>query len=568
MTQHLHPDSDHQRIWLGPFLIAVVTLIAILLTLDPSTSWPRGFEGPGITLDESFNVQMGAFYVQALSAYGGFIFDPEIAREVFTTDGYNPDHPPLGRIWLGIFQELAAKSLPATGLTGAFITLLARTGSAVAFALTVFVIGLFTSKHFGRRAGMIAALALVCMPRLFGHAHLASLETVLNLMWTLAVLGIAQTWPKPVTQSHASHLSDQPSNLSDVASATPTALAAVLTGVLLGLVALTKIQFVLLPPVVIVWALWFWRAKAVRPIAIWGTTGFAVFWLGWPWLWLKIPDNLLAFLGRSTDRVALKCYYFGTIYADRDVPWHYPWVMFLATLPLALVLLGAWGFVSQRKQLLTDPRIALLVLTMLAPLCLFSTSVAVYDGERLFLPSFISWAIFAGIGGTRLYELLHAHVRRPAIGLAAALLMMLSGLFSVGPYWLSYYGGLVGGLRGASSLGLEINYWGDSFSRSMWERVAAHVPDHEAIAVAPVLHQFHLREIVNQNIPVQQHGWRIEPFDPRFARALFLLTYERRADRQTDAELRAVGFQPIEHIQRQGVPLGTLWKREKVILVK
>jgi hypothetical protein len=297
-------------------------------------------------------------------------------------------------------------------------------------------------------------------------------------------------------------------------------------------------------------------------------TGFAVFWIGWPWLWLKIPDNLLAFLGRSTDRVALKCYYFGTIYADRDVPWHYPWVMFLATLPLELVLLGGWGIASQRKQLLTDPKLGLITLSLLAPLGLFSTSVAVYDGERLFLPSFTSWAIFAGIGGARLFDWLHAHVRRPAFGLTAALLMSLSGLFSVGPYWLSYYGGLVGGLRGASRLGLEIDYWGESFSRSMWERVARHVPDQEAIAVAPVLHQFHLREIVNQNLPVQQHGWRIEPFDPRFARALFLLTYERRADRQTDAELRAVGFEPIEHIERQGIPLGTLWKREKAILIK
>ena len=36
-------------------------------------------------------------------------------------------------------------------------------------------------------------------------------------------------------------------------------------------------------------------------------------------------------------------WYFGRVVADRDVAWHYPWVMFLATVPVGLHALGVCG---------------------------------------------------------------------------------------------------------------------------------------------------------------------------------------------------------------------------------
>ncbi len=538
-----------QRNWAAPACVAFIALLAVLLTLDPGENWPHTLEGPGITLDESFNVQVGVYLVKAINSYHTLlILEPLSAQEIFATEGYNPDHPPLGRLWLGVFHELTLACLPELKAAGKFVTLAARTGSAVAFALTVFIVGLFTSKHYGRCAGLVASVALVAMPRVFGHAHFASLETVLNLAWSAAVLGLAHAW------------GDR--------AAPPSSKSAFLCGVLLGLVALTKIQFVVLPPLIIVWSLWHWRLKAVKPLAIWGATGALVFWCGWPWLWLNVPGNLMKFLGTSSFRVSLKCYYFGTTYWDVDVPWHYPWVMFAVTLPIGILLLGGLGIAANRKQFIADPKLSLLALTMLGLPLLFSTKVAAYDGERLFLPSFISWAVFAGIGGARLLDWLKQHVQRPNLGLAAVLVMSLGGLFSVGPYWLSYYSGIVGGLRGAARLGFEVDYWGQGVSRALirdlrrhFEKEFAHTNEHPALGSAPSLHPYYVGELRQQHTYLRERRAPVIGFDLRRDTSIkHVLRFERRADGPTESDLRTAGFEPIIRIERQGVLIAALWE--------
>ena len=80
-------------------------------------------------------------------------------------------------------------------------------------------------------------------------------------------------------------------------------------------------------------------------MAAWAATGLALFVLGWPWLWYDSLARLKAFWGTGVDRLAIRVLYFGQVFADRDVPWHYPWFYFAATVPVglhALGLLGLW----------------------------------------------------------------------------------------------------------------------------------------------------------------------------------------------------------------------------------
>ena len=155
---------------------------------------------------------------------------------------------------------------------GLFVTACARTGSATAFALTVLMIGVFATNWSCRTTGFLTATSLVLMPRLFGHAHLASLETITNLTCAAAVLSVANWWhgPKP-----------------------PTRKVAMLTGVVMGLALLTKIQAVLIPIPVICWALWRWRMKAIVPLICWGLAALVVFFVGWPYLWFDIAKHVL-----------------------------------------------------------------------------------------------------------------------------------------------------------------------------------------------------------------------------------------------------------------------------------
>lgn len=257
-------------------------------------------EGPGATIDESFNVEMGVFLVKAFQSYGIAALHPTSLQEIFSE--YNPDHPPLGRVWLGVFHEMTQAVAPADS-DGPFVTVSARVGSAFAFALTVLAVGWITGSRFGAIAGTLAATSLSLMPRLFGHAHLASLETVTGLTWTLTILATGLLW------SHEEG---------------PTDKVAAGTGFLFGLALLTKIQAIILPPLVVLWAISHWRMRAIRPLAIWGLTGGVVFIAGWPWLWIDLPGHLAEYFGRTTGRLSLNVWYFGEQVADRDVAWHYP----------------------------------------------------------------------------------------------------------------------------------------------------------------------------------------------------------------------------------------------------
>jgi hypothetical protein len=99
---------------------------------------------------------------------------------------------------------------------------------------------------------------------------------------------------------------------------------------------------------------------------------------------------------------------------------------------------------------------------------LFGKSL-LYDNERLFMPVFPFMAALAGIGFgwlvTSLVKLAE-RFKRPALAVPAAVTLgialllpqfvTMAGLF---PNLLSYYSEGVGGLRGATKLGLETTYW-------------------------------------------------------------------------------------------------------------
>ena len=255
---------------------------------------------------------------------------------------------------------------------------------------------------------------------------------------------------------------------------------------------LTKIQGILIPIPVAIWALCHWRTRALKPLVIWGAVGLAVFFLFWPWLWFDPADRFLEYLVRTTQRTVLYVWYFGQRYADRDVPWHYPAVLFLTTVPIGLQALGALGLVTRPAPPWKERHGQLVLGAILFPLVLFSLPhVAVYDGARLFLVVFPLWAIFIGRGGSIAWEWLRRKCsKRVAATVAACFLTGQAwGLVGVWPCFLSYYNVAVGGLRGAERCGLELDYWGEAVTRDLLEQIVQTVPEGAHIDVTPVLYE-------------------------------------------------------------------------------
>lgn len=517
-------------------VVALIAFVSIIVCIDPAGSYPSMPQGPGLTVDEIFNVEQGVYLVESARSLGWYNLIPGTSVEAYRPEnGYNPDHPPLGRYWLGVHHQLVWWLAPPHQPDGVFVTACARLGSATAFALTIWLIGAYVGlaaksgatgrdgSPFQSWQAPLACVALVLMPRVYGHAHLAALETVTNLTCTAAVLAVAAWWAGP---------------------AAPTWKTSLLAGVLMGLALLTKIQAILIPFPIIVWALLRWRQRAIAPLLSWGIAALAVFAL-WPYLWLDPVGHFQEYLGRATKRMTLYCYYFGTRYADKEVPWHYPFVMFAITVPVGLHLLGLWGVKAAAVRTSTTEsshenvwRTRLLLACGLFPLIVFAIpNTAVYDGERLFLTAYPLWAPIIAGGAVSAMRLVATRCGASVTKFAACVLVLAQVVsnWQIHPTYLSYYNLAIGGLGGAEKLGMEMNYWGDAITRDLLEQAVAKCDRFESIEIKPSLHQFQRDDLMRQSPILRKHLWLFVGHDHR---PQLRLAFRRRAELSDDEFLQ------------------------------
>src|SRR5205823_940928 len=94
-----------------------------------------------------------------------------------------------------------------------------------------------------------------------------------------------------------------------------------------------------------------------------------------------------------------------------------------------------------------------------------------HDGVRQFLPAFGMLALLAGLGAESLRR------RLGAWGQSLILFVVVEGALSVGlmmPVPLSYYSPLVGGLPGATRLGMEPTYYWDALQPEILDWLNSH----------------------------------------------------------------------------------------------
>ncbi len=528
-----------------PLLLGLLGFLAVAVSLDTADDASWTADGPGLTFDEGFNVDVGAYLVESVRRAGLSAIHPLTLHEIFTHPNYNPDHPPLGRWALGL-MAMGLDPIVEHDDRRPYCITAARVASALAFGGLLWLIAALVSKWYGPHAGIGAALALLFMPRVFAHAHLAALETFMNLTYAACVLITADR----LAPKDRLHWTD-----------------GLLPGLLLGLALLTKMQAVFLPPVLTVWLLWNWRWRGLLPLVVVAFTSFLVFLLGWPWLWSDPVGRFVEYFARSTDRAVLYCHYLGVRYADRDVPWHYPFVMTLVTTPLLHLWLGGWGLSPRGNDPKERRRRQLLIGAMVLPLLVFAIpGTAVYDGIRLFLVASPLFAVFVGIGFDRLtnwcrQQHLGSRPRYDAwVAAGALLLTCLVSLVRLQPCQLSYYNELTWGLGGAASLGFERTYWGDSATPEFLRRVQRHLPDGATVGIAPVLHPAILREMW------PRHTWLRHRSDLKFVAyddqrpplPQYVIVIRRLADPWASLSPPPAGTKVLETVERSGVVLAEL----------
>lgn len=442
-------------------LLGFAALLAVLFTLDD----------PGLTVDEPINVGHGVRMISLL------LHEP---AGLLTYQKGRPDHPPLARLLIGLSHHLLAGELGP----GRIACVFGRPASAAAFAMAVMLCTVFGCRLGGKVCGVCSGLALLLMPRIFAHAHMASPEVV-SAAFCFASFQAAAWAFAPADGAGRTWLRVFPA------------------GVVLGLALLTKLTAVLVPLGVSAAVLTYYRHRKLAPLAAWGLTGLVVFLAGWPLMWptaghggfLGAAQRLVEFLSVGVQRATIYTWYFGRQYPAQDapVPWHYALFYFLATVPIALqlagLLMGAPALWRRRK----DWPCWILLVSIVCILAFFTLPIDRYDGDRLLLVVFPLWAVAIGLGLTRLWQAAEAHASRRWL-LAAGIVLVASQAYGVvhyHPVQLSYYNALVGGLAGADSLGLEATYWGDSLTEDFLDQFAKLAEEEECAELRPTLYAGH-----------------------------------------------------------------------------
>jgi len=239
------------------------------------------------------------------------------ARTFGISWGLVNEHPPLVRVLSGLGWALTRGVLPPPTSH--------RVGALALAALALGVLVAVTIRKRGLSAGLFAGAAVLTMPRLFFHAHLAALDFPLAAVWMLA------TWA------------------FYGAMQSPRWWSPFLVGGGLGLALLTKINAVLLIPF---WGLWLliyrrsWRSWLAYLLGL--PVDLAVLIAGWPWIWKDPLGGLVNWVQFFRVHFEIRQWYAGQLYIQ--TPWYLPLAMVAITTPVALLVLATVGVFHQSKS--------------------------------------------------------------------------------------------------------------------------------------------------------------------------------------------------------------------------
>jgi 4-amino-4-deoxy-L-arabinose transferase-like glycosyltransferase len=390
-----------------------------------------------------------------LDSRGELLFDPVVLAWFWPFAREEPHgHPPFYAL-IGLIGDVVAPSwrdLPR-----------ARLGPILLFSLTAGAIFAFAASRWSGWAAAVAAGSWVFQPNLFGHGHYAAYDAVLASLWVLAIIAYTQAViPRETSISNAAQWS-----------------WTVLLGVILGCAAANKLTGWFLPLPFLAWAAWSRDRRAFLTLLVGiAIAGVVTFALVPPW-WSDPIGGVMRFLHSNTTRERtqpIQVEFLGTVYDTprQSLPWYNTIVWTVLVTPvgfLALAMLGAASAVVRRR---TEP-VGLLIIGHWAFLMILRAlpHTPGHDGVRLFLPAFGMLALLGGLGARALLE------RSARWGSAAIVTALAEGVVSLAvmmPVPLSYFSPIVGGLPGATALGMEPTYYWDALSPDARRWLAEHTP--------------------------------------------------------------------------------------------
>ena len=344
----------------------------------------------------------------------------------------------------------------------------ARFGPIALFGLAAGVMFYRLTRDYSATAGIGAVAALLVLPRVFAHAHFASFDGPLTSCWILA-------WAtfRPARQAWADGSSK---------------MACVLWGVTLGMTMSCKATGWIAPVPFFVWAAIYRDRPVAKAFCVGVPVALVTFFALNPPLWQQPLDGWLTFLKLNLSRAAnpglnISTWFLGRMYnLDHPLPWYNTIFWTAVTVPVGTLALVVGGVLTVLRKCRAEPLGILLLVHWLVLLVVrVLPGTPPHDGVRLFLPAFAFLAALAGVGCAEILDQVRRRwpdrprARRFAIATVVLLYAgSASSLVWYAPQWLSYYNLLIGGLPGATAVGMEPTYYWDGLDRSVLDWLHEH----------------------------------------------------------------------------------------------
>jgi 4-amino-4-deoxy-L-arabinose transferase-like glycosyltransferase len=401
---------------------------------------------------------------------GKLLFDPKVVAWFWPFAREEPHgHPPFYAL-VGLVGDIVAPWLPALQR--------ARLGPMLLFSLTAGALFAFVANRWGRWAGTVAAGAWIFQPNLFAHGHYATYDALLAALWLGAVLAFSRAVedaPTPLTTGR------QPD------PARPRWGWLAVFGLLLGCAADTKLTGWFLPLPFLVWVGIYRSRRGMLTLLVGSLIALATLYvLNPPW-WtepLTGPVRFFASNLRRDETIRIKTLFLGTVVStpDGSLPWYNTLAWTVLVTPLGVLLLALTGVARALRRWRSEP-LGLLAVGHWAFLLVLRAlpHTPGHDGVRQFLPAFGLLALVAGLGAATAVETLG---RAGRVLSAVALGEAAIGLAVMWPVPLSYFSPLVGGLPGATALGMEPTYYWDALDDQTLAWLRAHTRPGQKIRFA------------------------------------------------------------------------------------
>jgi len=286
---------------LGIFVLLFLTLGAFPITQDETIY---------IQSAKSFDLWLQFVKDSVMQGQAHAILDADNIRRYW--DVFH-EHPSFLKILSALTWRYSHKQL------GEYHAL--RLATVIGMSVFLGLVGYLLNKKIHWLVGIGAVFMMLSHPRIFGYMHLAEITIQLTWLWFVILI----LFERGVSQNRYGYLAG--------------------SGLLWGLACAAKVTSVLILPVCVVYMLTGVTTRNFRHwlgLGGWGLLGCLSFIASWPMLWGEGLSFFSEHIGHFyRENQTILTYYMGAYY--QNLPWHYPWIMFLVTMPVSWLVTVAYG---------------------------------------------------------------------------------------------------------------------------------------------------------------------------------------------------------------------------------